>query len=46
LGIRCSLATVAEAGTEWPAWLCAATPTPVVAVVVKTGENAVILNRR
>jgi hypothetical protein len=46
LGIRCSLATVAEVGTGWPAWWCAATPTLVVGAVVKTGENAVILIRR
>jgi len=38
--------TVAEVGTGWLAWLCASTAKPVVGAVVKTGENAVVLNRR
>jgi hypothetical protein len=46
LVIRRSLATVAEVGTGWPAWLCASTPEPVVGTVVKTGKTAVVLNRR
>jgi hypothetical protein len=46
LGIRCSLVTVAEVGTVWLAWWFAFTPMPVLGAGVKTGENAVILNRR
>jgi hypothetical protein len=46
LVIRNALATVAEVGTGWPAWLCASTANPVVGGVVKTGNTAVVLNRR
>ena len=40
------VATVVQSALAWPAWLCAPTPTRIVAAVVKTGENAALLNRR